>query len=84
MPRSRSKPKAKAIAPARGRRWDWRRVAAGLAELLRNLALIVSGTPFLEPLLRGAPIDVARAVPAIFWGVFLVTISVIVDHERRD
>ena len=37
---------ARTPAPAR-RRWDWRRVFGGLAELLRNIALVAVGTPSL-------------------------------------
>jgi hypothetical protein len=59
-------------------------VAGGIAEFLRNLALIAFGAPFVEPLVTGASIEAGRAATAFFWGILFLTISIIFDHERQD
>jgi hypothetical protein len=85
MPRSRNRPKSKSAIPAgRRHRWDWRRVAGGIAEFLRNLALVVVGTPFVEPFLSGTPIDAVRALIGAAIGLAVLGMSFIIDHERSD
>lgn len=83
MPRSRNTRRAPR-APQTRRRWDWRRVAGGLAELFRNFALIAFSTPFIEPLVTGQPPDGATAPLALLWGFLFLAVSLIFDHERRD
>jgi len=65
-------------------RWNWRRVAGGAAEFLRNFALIVIGTPFVEPLLNGAAIDRDRAGIGVEIGLIIFASALILDHERSD
>jgi hypothetical protein len=83
MPRSRNRPKRQLPLPKR-RQWDWRRAAGGWAEFVRNLALLLFGAPFVEPLLSGAALDAPRALFGIGLGLALLLFSSILDHERRD
>lgn len=82
MPRSRTRTPAKRTVARK--RWDWRRVAGGIAEFLRNLALIAVGTPFVEPLLDGAEIDLSRAAIGSGIGLIVFGFALILDHERSD
>lgn len=84
MPRSRNRARTTAARNATRRRWDWRRVAGGIAEFLRNLALIAVGTPFIEPLLNGADIDISRAAIGSGIGLIVFSFALILDHERSD
>lgn len=59
-------------------------MAGGIAELLRNLALVLIGTPFVEPLLNGAEIDPSRATIGAGIGLIALTFALILDHERND
>ena len=84
MARSRNRRKA-IVTPAklaRKKRWSWPRVAGGIAEFWRNAALVAMSTPFAEPLLTGAPIDVVRAFVGLTFGFGLLSMSVIIDHRR--
>ncbi len=84
MARSRTRVKpARTPAPARGR-WDWRRVSGGLAELLRNIALVAVGTPFVEPLVTGGAINPDNALSGGAYGLVFLVVSLILDHERID
>jgi len=82
MPRSRGRPKLRQPPPRR--RWNWRRVFGGVAEFFRNFALLAFGAPFAEPLLTGAPVDWARAAVGAVFGLALMSVALILDHERRD
>jgi hypothetical protein len=83
MPRSRNRPKPKSQGVKR-RRWDWRRAAGGWAEFLRNFALVFMVSPFVDPLLSGAPLNAERAAIGLAMGVVLLVASSILDNERRD
>ena len=56
----------------------------GLAELLRNFALVAFGAPFVEPFLTGQPINDERAAFGGVFGVVFVVFALILDHERSD
>jgi hypothetical protein len=82
MPVSRSNPKRKPQPSPR--RWTWRRLLADGRSFFAIFALLFFGAPFVEPLLSGAPLDLARAMPGLTVGSALLTGSTILDHERRD
>jgi hypothetical protein len=85
MARSRQRNKRPLPAPRARKRWDWRRVFGGLADLVRNFALVAFTAPFLEPLLTGgAGIDAGRASAGIGVGLVFLWTSIILDHERSE
>lgn len=56
----------------------------GLAELLRNIALVAVGTPFVEPLVTGGAINPDKAFYGGAYALVFLAMSLILDHERSD
>jgi hypothetical protein len=84
MPKSRNQPKSLQGGRQRRHRFDWRRVAGGIAEFCRNVALITFGTPFIEPSLSGGAINLPLVFGGALLGVAFIVLSLIFDHERSD
>jgi uncharacterized membrane protein YcjF (UPF0283 family) len=83
MPESRQRRKPAVRTPLR-RRWDWRRVAGGVSEYLRNLSLIVLTAQLVEPLITRQPVAAPTAAAGVAIALVFFAVSVIFDHERRD
>jgi hypothetical protein len=84
VPRSRNRMKTPARAATGRKRWDWRRVAGGVGEFFRNIAVIAFSAPFIEPVLTGDAINADLAIAGIFVGFAFLATAIILDHERRD
>lgn len=83
MARSRQPAKVKQVRPGTPR-WQWRRVAAGIAEFFRNFSLVAFTAPFVEPWLTGGIMNSTRALIGVSTGFVFLVDAIILDHERRD
>jgi hypothetical protein len=56
----------------------------GWGEYARNLSLVFVAAPFVEPLLTGARVGLARAALGLGLRVVFFIAGTMFDHERRD
>jgi hypothetical protein len=58
---------------------------AAIAEFLRNLALVLVGAPFIEPLLtNNGALDPARAFLGATLGLAMLAASLMLERSRED